>query len=53
MQTKETVELIQGLTEIGVKIKLLDLSGEKVEIPASMAVSAVPRSTEFFFADSM
>lgn len=53
VSTKETVELIQGLTEIGVKIKLLDLSGERVEIPGSMAVSAVPRSTDFFFSDSM
>src|SRR5689334_20532604 len=31
--SKDTAEFIHILTEIGVKVKLLDLSGEKVEIP--------------------
>ncbi|CAJ0870506.1 13165_t:CDS:2 [Entrophospora sp. SA101] len=35
---KDTAEFIQVLTEIGVKVKLLDLSGERVEIPQSVEV---------------
>ncbi|KAG9094576.1 hypothetical protein FRC06_010676, partial [Ceratobasidium sp. 370] len=34
--TTETAEFVQALTEIGLKIKLLDLSGEKAEIPAHL-----------------
>ncbi|KAI5474607.1 engulfment and cell motility protein 1 [Pseudohyphozyma bogoriensis] len=44
ISTKETAEFVQILTEIGVKIKLLDLSGEKVDIPASLPVGMPPRS---------
>ncbi|CAG8828490.1 4021_t:CDS:1, partial [Dentiscutata erythropus] len=36
--SKDTAEFIQVLTEIGIKVKLLDLSGEKVEIPQSVEV---------------
>ncbi|KAH9933709.1 hypothetical protein B0H21DRAFT_82133 [Amylocystis lapponica] len=32
----ETEVFVQALTEIGLKIKLLDLSGEKVEIPSGL-----------------
>ena len=34
--SKDMAELIHILTEIGVKVKLLDLSGEKVEIPQNI-----------------
>src|SRR6266498_454883 len=33
ISSNDTAEFIQVLTEIGVRVKLLDLSGEKVEIP--------------------
>ncbi|CAI2177420.1 17101_t:CDS:10, partial [Funneliformis geosporum] len=36
--SKDTAEFIHVLTEIGVKVKLLDLSGEKVEIPQNIEV---------------
>ena len=36
--SKDTAEYIHILTEIGVKVKLLDLSGEKVEIPQNIEV---------------
>ncbi|CAG8462244.1 25589_t:CDS:10 [Dentiscutata erythropus] len=36
--SKDTAEFIQILTEIGVKVKLLDLSGERVEIPQGVEV---------------
>ncbi|CEQ43109.1 SPOSA6832_05004, partial [Sporobolomyces salmonicolor] len=51
--TTDTADYIQTLTDIGVKIKLLDLSGEKVEIPTNLRVDSVPRSTDFFYSDSM
>lgn len=31
--TKESAELVFALTQIGTQIKLLDLSGERVEVP--------------------
>ncbi|GAA5950878.1 hypothetical protein JCM21900_000360 [Sporobolomyces salmonicolor] len=51
--TTDTADYIQTLTDVGVKIKLLDLSGEKVEIPTNLRVDSVPRSTDFFYSDSM
>ncbi|TFY72282.1 hypothetical protein EVG20_g714 [Dentipellis fragilis] len=36
VSSQETNEFIQALTEIGLKIKLLDLSGDKVEIPSGL-----------------
>ncbi|CAG8542930.1 301_t:CDS:2 [Acaulospora colombiana] len=36
--SKDTAEFIHVLTEIGVKVKLLDLSGERVEIPQDVEV---------------
>ncbi|CAG8487653.1 7139_t:CDS:10 [Funneliformis mosseae] len=36
--SKDTAEFIHVLTEIGVKVKLLDLSGEKVEIPQNIEI---------------
>lgn len=49
--TKETAEFVQALTEIGLKIKLLDLSGEKVDIPNQLNPPPLPVSTDFFFSD--
>lgn len=41
--TRETADLVQALTDIGVKIKLLDLTGEHVQIPSQVQVSALRR----------
>lgn len=41
ISTKETADLVQALTDIGVKIKLLDLTGEQVQIPTNAEVTAL------------
>ncbi|CAE6382093.1 unnamed protein product [Rhizoctonia solani] len=48
--TTETAEFVRALTEIGLKIKLLDLSGEKAEIPSHLPPGIPPSDTNFFFA---
>ncbi|KAH7890792.1 ELMO/CED-12 family-domain-containing protein [Phlebopus sp. FC_14] len=47
----ETAGYIKALTEIGLKIKLLDLTGERVDIPSGLAAGHPPTNTDFFFAD--
>ncbi|KAF7308572.1 ELMO domain-containing protein [Mycena chlorophos] len=49
--SKETAGFVQALTEIGLKIKLLDLSGEMVEIPSGLVAGPPPTNTDFFFSD--
>ncbi|KAF8239268.1 hypothetical protein L208DRAFT_1238269 [Tricholoma matsutake] len=49
--SKETAGFVHVLTEIGLKIKLLDLSGEMVEIPSGLDPGPPPPNTDFFFAD--
>ncbi|KAJ3510838.1 hypothetical protein NLJ89_g4449 [Agrocybe chaxingu] len=49
--SKETAGFVQALTEIGLKIKLLDLSGEMVEIPSGLVSGPPPLNTDFFFSD--
>ncbi|KAH8116469.1 ELMO/CED-12 family-domain-containing protein [Phellopilus nigrolimitatus] len=49
--TQETAGFVQALTEIGLKIKLLDLSGEKVEIPSGLLAGPPPPNNDFFFSD--
>lgn len=51
--SQETAGFVQALTEIGLKIKLLDLSGEKVEIPSGLVAGAPPTNSDFFFSDLM
>lgn len=51
--TRETADYVQALTEIGVKVKMLDLSGEKVEVLAKEEVKGVPAHADFFYADSL
>ncbi|KAG9291106.1 hypothetical protein G9A89_012978 [Geosiphon pyriformis] len=54
--SKDTAEYIHVLTEIGVKVKLLDLSGECVEIPQTVQVPSElpvigPNGHGFFYDD--
>lgn len=49
--SEETAGYIKALTEIGLKIKLLDLSGEKVDIPSGLVGGPPPTNTDFFFSD--
>ncbi|KAL8276486.1 hypothetical protein RQP46_011087 [Phenoliferia psychrophenolica] len=51
ISTKETAGYVHVLTEIGVKIKLLDLTGEKVDISSGTPVGNVPHSTAFYYSD--
>ncbi|KAM0754890.1 hypothetical protein T439DRAFT_309736 [Meredithblackwellia eburnea MCA 4105] len=53
IQTKETADLVQTLTEFGVKVKLLDLSGEKVDIPLEMPVPLIPSAKNGFYYSEM
>ncbi|BGO95483.1 hypothetical protein NBRC10512_007738 [Rhodotorula toruloides] len=51
--TRATADYIQTLTDFGVKVKLLDLSGERIKIPAEVTVDSVPDpSARFYYADS-
>lgn len=53
ISTQETTDLINALTEVGMKVKLLDLTGMKVDIPGEgIQVGPPPASTDFFFADN-
>ncbi|KAG6381651.1 ELMO/CED-12 family-domain-containing protein [Boletus reticuloceps] len=47
----ETAGYIKALTEIGLKIKLLDLTGEKVDIPSGLVAGPPPINADFFFSD--
>jgi len=49
--TSETAGFVHALTEIGLKIKLLNLSGERVEIPSSLVAGPPPPTVDFFFGD--
>ncbi|CAG8475045.1 7244_t:CDS:10 [Paraglomus brasilianum] len=54
IRSNDTAEHIHVLTEIGVKVKLLDLSGERVEIPQSVDVpSELPLVAGGFFYDDL
>jgi len=49
--SRETETFVQALTEIGLKIKLLDLTGEKVDIPAGLVAGPPPSNCDFFFSE--
>ncbi|KAF8892151.1 ELMO/CED-12 family-domain-containing protein [Infundibulicybe gibba] len=51
VSSKETAGFVQALTEIGLKIKLLDLSGEMVEIPSGLVPGPPPTNTDFCYSD--
>ncbi|KAF4610887.1 hypothetical protein D9613_007022 [Agrocybe pediades] len=53
VSSKETAGFVQTLTEIGLKIKLLDLSGEMVEIPSGLVAGPPPTNNDYFFSDLM
>jgi len=51
--SEETAGFVRALTEIGLKIKLLDLSGSMVDIPNGLVAGPPPTNTDFFFSDLM
>ncbi|KAH7101549.1 ELMO/CED-12 family-domain-containing protein [Auriculariales sp. MPI-PUGE-AT-0066] len=52
LATQETAAFVNALTEIGLKVKLLSLSGEKVDIPSALDPGFPPPTCDFFFADA-
>lgn len=51
VHTSQTADYIQALSDIALKIKLLDLTGERVDIPAAVPPPSLPTSLDFFFAE--
>jgi len=49
--SNETDMFVQALTEIGLKIRLLNLSGDKAEIPSGISGGHPPTNNDFFFSD--
>ncbi|KAI0091646.1 ELMO/CED-12 family-domain-containing protein [Irpex rosettiformis] len=49
--SNETDMFVQALTEIGLKIRLLNLSGDKAEIPSGIQSGHPPMNSDFFFSD--
>jgi hypothetical protein len=41
---------VQILTELALKIRLLDITGDSIEIPQSVSFGNAPKSTDFWFA---
>lgn len=52
MHTNQTIAYVEALADIGLKVRLLDITGEGVEIPAQpIEVPPLPDNFDFFFAD--
>lgn len=49
--TEETETFVKALTEIGLKIRLLNLSGDKAEIPSGIHAGHPPANSDFFFSE--
>ncbi|KAL4250206.1 ELMO/CED-12 family-domain-containing protein [Abortiporus biennis] len=47
----ETEVFVHALTEIGLKIRLLNLSGDQAEIPSGIIAGNPPASNDFFFSE--
>jgi hypothetical protein len=50
MTTQESSNYVHILTELALKIRLLDITGDGIEIPHKVGIGAAPRSTDFWFA---
>ncbi|GAA95214.1 uncharacterized protein L969DRAFT_92522 [Mixia osmundae IAM 14324] len=51
IKTKETSDLIDHLTDVNLKVKLLDLTGDKITIPSQLTVPAPPLNCNYHYAD--
>ena len=50
--TQTSADFVQTLTDIGVKLRLLDITGERLEIPSSLPIPPVPPpEIPFYYAD--
>lgn len=50
MTTQESSNYVHILTELALKIRLLDITGDGIEIPQKVGIGQAPRSTDFWFA---
>jgi len=51
MAAKDTLDYIHILTELALKVRLLDITGDGVELPEKIPVGPAPQSVDFWFAD--
>ncbi|WWC72975.1 uncharacterized protein I206_106939 [Kwoniella pini CBS 10737] len=50
MSSKESADYIHILAELALKVRLLDITGDGVEIPEKITFGAAPQSVDFVFA---
>lgn len=50
MATNETADYVHILTELALKVRLLDITGDGIEIPQKATFGHAPKSTDFWFA---
>lgn len=50
MASPETSDYVHILTELALKVRLLDITGDGIEIPQKAAFGSAPKSTDFWFA---
>ncbi|WWC63902.1 uncharacterized protein I303_106507 [Kwoniella dejecticola CBS 10117] len=50
MSSKESADYIHILAELALKVRLLDITGDGVEIPEKLTFGTAPRSVDFVFA---
>ncbi|RXK38189.1 hypothetical protein M231_04563 [Tremella mesenterica] len=50
MGTKESGAALQMLNDLALKIRLLDITGDGLEIPEKVSIGQAPRSVDFWFA---
>ncbi|ORY00434.1 hypothetical protein K493DRAFT_103700 [Basidiobolus meristosporus CBS 931.73] len=49
---KDTAELIQSLTELELKVHLLDITAEQVELPSYCEIPELPSNFDFYYRDA-
>nr|KIR86243.1 hypothetical protein I308_03187 [Cryptococcus tetragattii IND107] len=50
MTSQDSANYVQILTELALNVRLLDITGNNVEVPEKVAIGAAPKSIDFVFA---
>ncbi|WVQ73600.1 hypothetical protein IAR50_003179 [Cryptococcus sp. DSM 104548] len=50
MIDQDSANYVQILTDLALRVRLLDITGDGVEIPGKVSIGVAPRSTDFVFA---
>ncbi|KIR28517.1 hypothetical protein I309_02441 [Cryptococcus deuterogattii LA55] len=50
MTSQDSANYVQILTELALNVRLLDITGDSVEVPENVAIGAAPKSIDFVFA---